>query len=201
VGPAAAGSGHFKNRRLTVTFDDQEYMQRYPFIDRILISSEDIQLRVRQLGNEISREYQDSIPIFVCILKGAYPFLADLTRCISVDHEVDFMAVSSYEGGTQSTGVVKIEKDLKSNITGRDIVLVEDIIDTGLTIAHLVELLGTRNPRSIRVAALLDKKPARIKEVPLHYVGFEIPKEFVIGYGLDYDEKYRNLPFIGIMKA
>ena len=184
-----------------MTFDDQEYLRRYPFIDRILISSEDIQLRVRQLGNEISRAYRDSTPIFVCILKGAYPFLADLTRCVSIEHEVDFMAVSSYDGGTQSTGVVKIEKDLKSNITDRDIILVEDIIDTGLTIAHLEELLGTRNPKSIRVAALLDKKPARKKDVEIHYAGFEIPKEFVIGYGLDYDEKYRNLPFIGIMKA
>ena len=184
-----------------MTFDDQEYLKRYDFLERILITSEEIQLRVRQLGNEISRAYEGSTPIFICILKGAYPFLADLTRCVSVDHEVDFMAVSSYEGGIQSTGVVKIDKDLKSNITDRDIILVEDIIDTGLTISHLTELLATRNPRSIRVAALLDKKPARIKDVSLHYVGFEIPKEFVIGYGLDYDEKYRNLPFIGIMKA
>jgi hypoxanthine phosphoribosyltransferase len=156
---------------------------------------------VRQLGNEISRDYPNRTPIFVCILKGAYPFLADLTRCLSIEHEVDFMAVSSYNGGTQSTGVVKIEKDLKANITDRDVVIVEDIIDTGLTIAHLEELLQTRNPRSIRVAALLDKKPARKKDVELHYVGFEIPNEFVIGYGLDYDEKYRNLPFIGIMKS
>ena len=184
-----------------MTFDDQEYLQRYPFIERVLISSDEIQLRVRQLGNEISRAYEGSTPIFVCILKGAYPFLADLTRCVSVDHEVDFMAVSSYGGGTQSSGVVKIEKDLKANINGRDIILVEDIIDTGLTIANLIEVLETRNPRSIRVAALLDKKAARITDVPLHYCGFEIPKEFVIGYGLDYDEKYRNLPFIGIMKA
>jgi hypoxanthine phosphoribosyltransferase len=184
-----------------VTFDDQEYLQRYPFIERILISSDEIQRRIVQLGNEISRDYKDSTPIFVCILKGAYPFLADLTRCVSVDHEVDFMAVSSYEGGTQSTGIVKIEKDLKCNITDRDIILVEDIIDTGLTIAHLMELLQTRNPRSIRVAALLDKKPARLTDVPLHYAGFEIPKEFVIGFGLDYNEKYRNLPFVGIMKA
>ncbi len=184
-----------------MTFDDQEDLQRYPFIERILISSEDIQRRIRQLGNEISETYRDSVPIFVCILKGAYPFLADLTRCVSVDHEVDFMAVSSYDGGTQSTGVVKIEKDLKSNITNRDVILVEDIIDSGLTIDNLMELLQTRNPRSIRVAALLDKKPARIKDVPLDFVGFEIPKEFVIGFGLDYDEKYRNLPFIGIMKA
>ncbi len=184
-----------------MTFDDQEYLNRYPFIDRVLISSEEIQLRVRQLGNEISNDYKDSVPIFVCILKGAYPFLADLTRCVSVDHEVDFMAVSSYDGGTQSTGVVKIEKDLKSNITNRHVILVEDIIDTGLTIDNLIDLLKTRNPASIRVAAVVDKKIARKKNVPLHYVGFEIPNEFVIGYGLDYDEKYRNLPFIGIMKA
>jgi hypoxanthine phosphoribosyltransferase len=184
-----------------VTFDDQEYLRRYPFIERVLISSDEIQKRVRQLGNEISGAYQGSLPIFVCILKGAYPFLADLTRCVSVDHEVDFMAVSSYGGTTQSTGVVRIEKDLKATITDRDVILVEDIIDTGLTISHLMDLLQTRGPRSIRVASLLDKKSARKKEVPLHYVGFEIPNEFVIGYGLDYDEKYRNLPFIGVMKA
>ena len=184
-----------------MTFDDQEYLTRYPFIDRVLISSDEIQRRIRQLANEISNDYRGSTPIFVCILKGAYPFLADLTRCVAVEHEVDFMAVSSYDGGTQSTGVVKIEKDLKANITDRDIIIVEDIIDTGLTIAYLIDLLQTRNPRSIRVAALLDKKAARKKEVPMHYVGFEIPKEFVIGFGLDYDEKYRNLPFIGIMKA
>ena len=184
-----------------MTFDDQEYLQRYPFIDRVLISSDEIQRRVRQLGNEISRAYEGSNPIFVCILKGAYPFLADLTRCVSVEHEVDFMAVSSYGGGTQSSGVVKITQDLSKPIAGRHVLLVEDIVDTGLTIANLIEVLETRNPRSIRVAALLDKKSARKKEVPLHYAGFEIPKEFVIGYGLDYDEKYRNLPFIGIMKA
>ncbi len=184
-----------------MTFDDQEYLSRYPFIEKVLISSEDITRRVRQLGNEISNDYKDSTPIFVCILKGAYPFLADLTRCVSIEHEVDFMAVSSYGGGTQSSGVVKIEKDLKANITDRDIILVEDIIDTGLTIDNLIALLKVRNPRSIRVAAFVDKKIARKVDVPLHYTGFEIPNEFVIGYGLDYDEKYRNLPFIGVMKA
>jgi hypoxanthine phosphoribosyltransferase len=108
--------------------------------------------------------------------------------------------VASYEGGTKSTGVVKIEKDLKTNITDRDVILVEDIIDTGLTINHLVSLLETRAPRSIRVCALLDKLPARVKHARIDYRGFEIPKEFVIGYGLDYDEKYRNLPFIGVMR-
>lgn len=184
-----------------MTYDDQDYLRRYPFIDRILIPSADIQRRVKELGNEIGRDYRDTVPILVCILKGAFTFLADLTRCLGVEHEVDFMAVSSYEGGTQSTGVVKIEKDLKSNITQRDVIVVEDIIDTGLTINHLVELLETRTPRSIRVCALLDKVAARKKDAPIDYRGFEIPREFVIGYGLDYNEKYRHLPFIGTMKG
>jgi hypoxanthine phosphoribosyltransferase len=184
-----------------VTYDDQELLQKHPVLERILIGSTDIQRRVKELGNEISRDYEQRLPVLVSILKGSYIFLADLTRCLSIYHEVDFMAVSSYEGGTQSTGVVKIEKDLKTNITDRDVIVVEDIIDTGLTISHLVELLETRAPRSIRVCALLDKKPARTKEVDIAYVGFEIPNEFVIGYGLDYDEKYRHLPFIGIMKG
>jgi hypoxanthine phosphoribosyltransferase len=123
-----------------------------------------------------------------------------MTRCLGIDHEVDFMSVSSYEGNTHSTGVVKIEKDLKTNITGRDVLIVEDIIDTGLTINYLCNLLKTRSPRSLRVCALLDKVPARTKPAEVHYRGFEIPKEFVIGYGLDYDEKYRHLPFVGTMK-
>jgi hypoxanthine phosphoribosyltransferase len=184
-----------------VTFDDQDYLQRDPLIDRVLISSDDLAKRCCQLGNEISRDYARSTPILVCILKGAYVFLADLTRCLSIDHEVDFMAVSSYEGGTQSTGVVKIVKDLRVNITDRDVIIVEDIVDSGLTLNYLVDMLQTRSPRSIRVCALLDKVAARTKEVTVDYRGFEIPKEFVVGYGLDYDEKYRNLPFIGIMKA
>lgn len=183
-----------------MTYNDQEYLLRYPDLDRVLVTSEAVQRRVREMGNEISNVYGDSTPIFVCILKGAYTFMADLTRCMTIDHEIDFMAVSSYGGGRQSTGVVRIVKDLRANITNRDVILVEDIIDSGLTIAHLVEMLGTRNPRSIRVAALLDKTPARKKDVPLHYTGFEIPDEFVVGYGLDYNEKYRNLPFIGILK-
>jgi hypoxanthine phosphoribosyltransferase len=184
-----------------VTFDDQELLRKYPLLERILIRSEDIQRRVKELANEISRDYGETVPILVSILKGSYIFLGDLTRCLTIHHEVDFMEVSSYEGGTQSTGVVKIEKDHKSNITNRDVIIVEDIIDTGLTINHLMELLETRGPRSLRVCSLLDKKPARTKEVDIAYRGFEIPKEFVIGYGLDYDEKYRHLPFIAIMKG
>ncbi len=181
-------------------FDDADLVLRDPLIDKVLISSGDIQKRIRQLGTEISRDYQDRQPILVCILKGAFVFLADLSRCISVHHEVDFMAISSYHGGTESTGVVKIEKDLKSNITDRDIIIVEDIVDTGLTLNYLLELLETRSPKSIRVCALLDKTSRRIEEVPVTYSGFEIPDEFVIGFGLDYDEKYRNLPFIGVLK-
>ena len=182
-----------------MTFDDQEYLQRYPFIERVLISSEDIQLRVRQLGNEISRAYEGSTPIFVCILKGAYPFLADLTRCVSVDHEVDFMAVSSYDGGTQSTGVVKIDKDLRANITNRDVILVEDIVDTGLTIAYLRQNLVTRLPASVKVASLLHK-PARTRvPVDIDYLGFTVEDVFIVGYGLDCAQKFRNLPYLAVV--
>jgi len=183
-----------------VTYDDQDYLRRLPHLDRVLIGSAELGLRVRELGNEISRDYRSSLPVLVCILKGAYMFLSDLTRCVAADHEIDFMAVSSYEGGTQSTGVVKIEKDLRTNITDRDVIIVEDIVDSGLTLSHLVELLHTRTPRSIRVCTLLDKAAARQKDVRVDYRGFEIPKEFVVGYGLDYEEKYRNLPFIGVLR-
>jgi hypoxanthine phosphoribosyltransferase len=184
-----------------VTYDDQDYLRRLPLLDRVLIGSDELGHRIQQLGNEIAKDYPDSVPLLVCILKGAYVFLADLARSLSIDHEVDFMAVSSYEGGTQSTGVVKIVKDLRANITNRDVIIVEDIVDSGLTLSHLIDLLGTRSPRSIRVCALLDKAAARVKDVSIDYRGFEIPKEFVVGYGLDYDEKYRNLPFIGVLKS
>lgn len=181
-------------------YDDNSIMQKDPLIDKILISSHEISNRITQLGTEISNDYGDSVPIIVNILKGAYVFTSDLSRAITVHHEIDFMAISSYHGGTESTGVVKIEKDLKSNITGRDILIVEDIVDTGRTLDHLLELFKTRNPRSIKICTLLDKTCRRIVEVPVDYRGFEIPDEFVIGYGLDYEEKYRNLPFIGVMK-
>jgi hypoxanthine phosphoribosyltransferase len=184
-----------------VIHEDEELLRKYPLLERILIGSQQIERRVKELANEISRDYEDAVPILVSILKGSYIFLADLTRQLTIHHEIDFMAVSSYEGGTQSTGVVKIEKDLKANITHRDVIIVEDIIDTGLTINHLMELLETRAPHSIRVCALLDKRAARTKEVEIVYRGFEIPKEFVIGYGLDYDERYRHLPFIGVLRG
>jgi hypoxanthine phosphoribosyltransferase len=181
-------------------YDDNSIMQKDPLIERILISSHEIENRVAELGAEISNDYGDSVPILVNILKGAYVFTSDISRAIRVHHEIDFMAISSYHGGTESTGVVKIEKDLKSNITDRDVIIIEDIVDTGRTLNHLLELLHTRNPRSIKICTLLDKTCRRVKEVPVNYRGFEIPDEFVIGYGLDYEEKYRNLPFIGVMK-
>jgi len=184
-----------------MTFDDQEMLDRDARIDRILISSEDIQRRVAELGREISSEYRDTEPILVSVLKGGVVFLADLMRRLSVLHEIDFLGVSSYEGGTSSTGVVKITKDLRNSITDRDVLLVEDIADTGLTLSYIQSMLASRQPRSLKTCALLNKADARKKEVAIEYVGFDIPNEFVIGYGLDYDEKYRHLPFIGVMKG
>ena len=183
-----------------MTFDDQEYLKRYPFIERILISSEDIQRRIRQMGNEISRAYEGSTPIFICILKGAYPFLADLTRCVSVDHEVDFISISSYASGVTSSGTVRMLKDLDHDISGREVIIVEDIIDSGLSLAYLRKNLLSRNPRSLALVTMLNKKVSRQQQVFVDYIGFEIENEFVIGYGLDYAERYRELSYIGIME-
>lgn len=181
--------------------EDQEILDRDPLIERILISSEDIQRRVNELGREISVDYQHGeVPILVSILKGGVVFLADLIRRVSVPHEIDFMSISSY-AGRQSTGVVKINMDLKSSITDRDVMIVEDIVDTGHTLDYLQEILWARRPRSLKVCSLLNKIDAREKEVSIDYVGFDIPDEFVIGYGLDYDERYRNLPFIAVLKG
>ncbi len=184
-----------------MTFDDQEYIQRDPLIDRILISSDEIQRRVAELGREISKEYPHSVPIVVSILKGGVMFHADLQRRLSVLHEIDFLGVSSYHGKMESSGVVRIVKDLKENISDRDVILVEDIVDTGRTLSYLLEILTARRPRSLKVVALLNKVDARVVDVHVDWVGFDIPNEFVIGYGLDWQEKYRNLPFIGILKG
>lgn len=184
-----------------MTFDDQELLERDPLIDRILIGSEDIQRRVSELGREISVDYKDSTPILISVLKGGVVFVADLMRRLSIPHEIDFLGVSSYQGGTTSSGIVRIQQDLTRAISDRDVILIEDIVDTGYTLNYLLESLQIRKPRSLKICALLNKADAREKEVPLGYVGFDIPNEFVIGYGLDYDEKYRNLPFIGVMKG
>jgi hypoxanthine phosphoribosyltransferase len=184
-----------------MTFQDQEFLDRDPRIARVLIGSVDLQRRVTELGREVSAEYtSEDPPILVSILKGGVVFLADLIRSMTVAHEIDFMAVSSYTG-QNTTGVVKINMDLQASITDRHVLIVEDIVDTGLTLTHLLELLSARKPKSVRVCALLNKVDARRKEVRIDHTGFDIPDEFVIGYGLDYNEHYRNLPFIGVLRG
>jgi len=170
-------------------------------VAEVLITEEELQARIAELGKVISADYQGKDLLAVCILRGAVVFLSDLIRHITVPHEMDFMAVSSY-GGTriESSGVVRILMDLKTNIQGRDVLIVEDIVDTGLTLNYIIDNLKTRRPASLRTCALLNKRERRQVDVPLDYVGFDIPDKFVVGYGLDYDEKYRNLPFIGVLK-
>lgn len=171
-------------------------------IAKVLLSEETIQRRVKELGAEIARDFKDRNPIMVCILKGATMFYADLLRATPIPLSMDFMAVSSYGNKTQSSGEVEIRKDLSSTIEGRHIIIVEDIIDSGLTLNYLVRVLGARGASSISLCTLLDKPARRAPGIDLksNYSGFEIEDEFVVGYGLDYAEKYRNLPFIGVLK-
>jgi hypoxanthine phosphoribosyltransferase len=169
-------------------------------IAEILIDEKTLQARIRELGEQISRDYQGKRPILVGVLKGAFMFMADLIRHISIPHEIDFMATSSYGAATESSGIVRILKDLDTPISGRDVLIVEDIIDTGLTLDYLLRILRARNPASIRVCTLLDKRERRRIPIPLDYVGFEIPNKFVVGYGLDFGEIYRNLPYIAVLK-
>ena len=172
-------------------------MQDYhEFLDEILVDERALQQRISELGAQISRDYQDKSLHLICILRGGVMFLTDLMRRITVPHTVDFMAVSSYGTARQSTGQVRITLDLKDEIHGLDVMLVEDIVDSGYTIASVLELLRTRHPHSLRVCTLLDKPERREVSVPIDYRGFAIPNKFVFGYGLDLDEYYRNLPFI-----
>lgn len=161
---------------------------------------DEIREKVRELGGKITADYKNSNLMLVTVLKGAVVFLADLMRQIDVPAEIDFMVVSSYGSGVKSSGVVKIVKDLDVPLAGKDILIVEDILDSGLTLSYIKELLESRGPRSIRIATLLDKPSRRKVDLQADYIGFSVPDEFVIGYGLDYDEKYRNLPYIGILK-
>ena len=170
------------------------------FLSEILISEEQLQARIRELGAEIGRDYQGEELLLVCILRGGVMFLTDLMRHITIPHAIDFMAISSYGTGVRETsGTVRITMDLTTNIHGRHVVLVEDIVDSGHTIANVMEMLETRQPKSLRVCSLLDKTSRREVVVPIHYVGFDIEDKFVFGYGLDLDEYYRNLPFIGVV--
>ena len=169
-------------------------------IASILLSEEQIHTRVRELGAEISRDYAGKEPLFVGVLKGCFIFMADLFREVTIHGSVDFMAVSSYGGGTVSTGAVKINKDLSQDIAGKHVIFVEDILDSGVTLSYLKSYLMVRQPASISIATLMDKPARRKAEVKADYAGFIVPDAFVVGYGLDYDEKYRNLPFVGILK-
>jgi hypoxanthine phosphoribosyltransferase len=174
-------------------------MSMHDDVSQILIDSPSLQARIRQLGAQISADYDPgSRPLLVCVLKGAYMFLSDLTKEITIPHQVDFMATSAYGGGLDSRGVVRLVLDLETNIRGQHVLLIEDIVDHGATINYLLRLLSTRNPASLRVCTLLNKPARRGFDVPLDYVGFDIPDHFVIGYGLDIDEMYRNLPYIGV---
>jgi len=168
-------------------------------IEKILINETELKDKVAQLGNQISDDYKGLSPVFITVLRGSIIFLCDLIREVKIPISLDFLSVSSYSGQTH-TGVVRIIKDLDENIENRHVVLIEDIIDTGLTLNYIVGMLRDRKPASIKVCALLDKKVRRIIDIPIHYKGFEIPDEFVVGYGMDYNQQYRNLPFIGILK-
>lgn len=169
-------------------------------LSEVLITEEQLQKRIKELGVEISRDYQGEDLVLICILRGGVMFLTDLMRHITIPHAIDFMAVASYGAGArESSGQVRITMDLSMDIAGRNVLLVEDIVDSGNTIASVLTLLDSRQPKTLRVCSLLDKAEARQAVVPIHYTGFKIPTKFVFGYGLDLDEYYRNLPFIGVV--
>lgn len=171
-------------------------------IDHVLFSEEQIQAKVRELGEQITKDYAGKNPLLVCILRGAVPFFADLCKCIGDYMEMDFMAISNYGDGMVNTGRNQITKDLSTNIEGRHVIIVEDIVDSGKTLDHLTRLLGTRNPASLKIACLLDKFECRAANISLtpEYFCFTVGNEFVVGYGLDYAGAYRNLPYIGVLK-
>jgi hypoxanthine phosphoribosyltransferase len=168
-------------------------------VTEVLIEPDALQQRVTELGEEISHDYQGRDLLLVGVLKGAVFFMADLMRHLTIPCEIDFMAISSYGDSTDSSGVVRILKDLDINIEGRDVLVVEDIIDSGLTLSYLIRNLEAREPASLEICALLTKPERREIDVPVRYVGFEIPNRFVIGYGLDFAERYRNLPYVGVL--
>ncbi len=167
----------------------------------VLISEEDLIKRIKELGVEISEDYKDKEISMICVLKGGVMFMTDLAKEIKPLMSMGFMAISSYGNQTSSSGIVKIEKDLDEPIEGKDVLIVEDIIDSGRTLNYLIKVLKDRNPNSVKIVTLLDKPDRRIMNVDVEYVGFTIPDEFVLGYGLDYLQNYRNLPYIGIMKG
>ena len=168
---------------------------------RILLPEQEVNERIAELGRQISEDYAGKSVHLICILKGSVFFTCELAKRITVPVSMDFMSVSSYGAGTESSGVVKIKKDLDEPLEGRDVIVVEDIIDSGRTLSYLVKELGEREPAGIRLCTLLDKPERRVTDVKVDYVGFNIPDEFVVGYGLDYAQKYRNLPYIGVVEV
>ncbi len=168
---------------------------------RELVSEKDVDERIVELGKQISKDYEGKQVHLICVLKGGVFFMCELAKRISVPVSMDFMSVSSYGDDAKSSGVVKIVKDLDEAIEGKDVLIVEDIIDSGRTLYYLIDILKKRNPKSVHLCTLLDKPERRVKDVKVDYVGFNIPDEFVVGYGLDYAQKYRNLPFIGVVEG
>lgn len=169
-------------------------------IEKILKTETEIKEKIKQLGEQISKDYEGKNPVMICILKGGIVFLSDLMRNISIQVELDFMSLSSYGDSTKSSGVVRIKKDIDVDISNRDVIIVEDIVDSGLTLKYLNEYFMQHNPASVKICTLLDKPKAHKIDIKIDYVGFEVGNEFVVGYGLDYAQKYRNLPYIGILK-
>ncbi len=178
-----------------------EYGELAAEIKEILIPAEELQAKVRQIGRAISQDYAGRSPLMVGVLKGVVLFMADLLRAITIPVEVDFLAVSSYSSEARTkSGLVRLEKDLETSITGRHVLFVEDVIDTGLTLNYLLRNLRSRQPASLEVCVLFNKAENRLIDIPIKYKGFDLPDRFVVGYGLDYQEKYRNLPFVGLLK-
>ncbi|MGN0661775.1 MAG: hypoxanthine phosphoribosyltransferase [Faecalibacterium sp.] len=175
-------------------------MSMHDDIQTVLVTEEQLKAKVAELGAQISRDYAGKNLLLVSILKGAVVFMADLMRAVTIPCSIDFMVVSSYGSGTTSSGLVKIVKDLDQDLSGRDVLIVEDILDTGVTLSNLVPMLKLRNPSSVKICAILDKPTRRRAAIQPDYEGFQVPDEFVVGYGLDYDEKYRNLPYVGVLK-
>ena len=169
-------------------------------VKEVLIDEETLQNRIRELGQKISKDYAGKNLMLICVLKGAVLFMANLAQNIDVPLEMDFMAVSSYGNSTESSGVVRIIKDLDASIENKDLLIVEDIVDSGLTLSYLIDLLKGKGVKSLKICSLLEKPARRIAKIDIDYIGFQVPDEFVVGYGLDYAEKYRNLPYIGVLK-
>jgi len=175
-------------------------LKKHKDIEEILYTEKEISEKIIKLAKEISKDYEGKVPVLVCVLKGSVMFLSDLMKYLKIDVSIDFIGLSSYEGSTESTGIVRMVMDLKDSIYNKDVIVVEDIVDTGLTVDYLIRNLLTRKPKSLKICVLFDKEEARKIKVPVDYRGFTVPNKFLVGYGLDYNELYRNLPYVGVLK-